>query len=76
MPCGDVRAQLIHVSLAAMPPGPDKAKVLAVPTGLTIDRPNVDLLVEAGRSAITGAGPLRRFLQDYAAGQYQQTVQR
>jgi NTE family protein len=76
MPCADVKAQLIHISLAAMPPGPEKQKLLAIPTGLTIERPDVDLLVEAGRSSIIGSEPLRRFLQDYAAGQYQQTARR
>lgn len=66
MPCGDVKAQLIHISLAAMPAGPVKNKLLAIPTGLTIDRPDVDLLVEAGRSAIVTSEPLRLFLYDYA----------
>ena len=65
-PCSDVKAQLIHISLAAMPPGPEKDKLLAIPTGLTVARPDVDLLVEAGRSAIVASEPLRLFLQDYA----------
>ena len=76
MPCGDVKTQLVHVSLAAMPPGPEKEKLLAIPTGLTIDRPDVDLLVEAGRGAIISSEPLHRFLQDYAAADSQQTAQR
>jgi NTE family protein len=66
MPCGDVKAQLIHISLAAIPAGPEKDKLLAIPTGLTVARPDVDLLVEAGRSAIVTSEPLRLFLQDYA----------
>jgi len=76
MPCGDVQTQLVHVSLAAMPPGPEKEKLLAIPTGLTIDRPDVDLLVDAGRAAIISSEPLHRFLQDYAAADSQQTAQR
>ena len=76
MPCDDVKAQLIHISLAAMPAGPEKDKLLAIPTGLTIDRPDVDRLVEAGRSAIVTSEPLRRFLQDYAARHPVRTVQR
>jgi NTE family protein len=67
VPCGDVKAELIHLSLAGMPPGPEKTKLLAIPTGLTVVRPDVDLLVEAGRSAIVTSEPLRLFLQDYAA---------
>jgi hypothetical protein len=31
-----------------------------------VARPDVDLLVEAGRSAIVTSEPLRLFLQDYA----------
>jgi len=76
MPCGDVKAQLIHISLAAMPAGPEKDKLLAIPTGLTIDRPDVDRLVEAGRSAIVTSEPLRLFLQDYAARRPVRTAQR
>ena len=52
VPCGDVKAQLVYVLLAAMPPGPEK--LLAIPTGLMTDRSGVDLLVEAGRAVIIG----------------------
>jgi len=65
MGCDDVKGQLIHISLAAMPAGPEKDKLLAIPTGLTIDRADVDGLVGAGRSAIVTSEPLRLFLQDY-----------
>jgi NTE family protein len=65
MPCDDVKAQLIHISLASMPAGPEKDKLLAIPTGLTVARPDVDLLVEAGRAAIVTSEPVRLFLQDY-----------
>jgi NTE family protein len=68
-PCNDVKAQLIHISLAAMPAGPEKDKLLAIPTGLTVARPDVDLLVEAGRAAIVTSEPLRLFLQDYGVRQ-------
>jgi len=76
MPCGDVKAQLIHISLAAMPAGPEKDKLLAIPTGLTIDRPDVDRLVEAGRSAVITSEPLRLFLQDYTPRRPAVTAQR
>ena len=66
MPCDDVKAQLIHISLAGMPPGPQKDKLLAIPTGLTVSRPDADLLVEAGRAAIVTSEPIRLFLQSYA----------
>lgn len=69
VPCGDVKAELIHISLATMPAGPDKDKLLAIPTGLTIDRRDVDRLIDAGRSAVVTSEPLRRFLADYALRQ-------
>jgi NTE family protein len=76
MPCDDVKAQLIHISLAGIPPGPQKNKLLAIPTGLTVSRPDVDLLVEAGRAAIVTSEPLRLFLQGYARRPPALTAQR
>jgi hypothetical protein len=35
-PCDDVQGELIHISLSTMPESPDKAALLAIPTGLTI----------------------------------------
>jgi NTE family protein len=66
-PCGDVRAELLHISLADMPAGPEKDKLLAIPTGLTIPKDQVDLLVQAGHDAITNSAPLRTFLEQYPA---------
>jgi NTE family protein len=64
-PCDDVRTELIHVALTRLPPGPDKDRLQAIPTGLTINRADVDLLVQAGQTAITTSEPLRAFLQSY-----------
>ena len=63
--CDDVQGELIHISLAAMPESPERAELLAIPTGLTIDPHDVDLLVEAGRKAILGSAPLHQFLDTY-----------
>ena len=65
--CDDVDGELIHISLAAMPEGPEKAKLLAIPTGLTLRHEDVDLLVAAGEAAITGSAPLQTFLANYPA---------
>jgi NTE family protein len=65
--CDDVRGALIHISLAGMPPGPEKDKLLAIPTGLTIPRDDVDELVAAGQAAVTGSTKLQAFLADYPA---------
>ena len=67
-PCDDVQAELIHVALTAMPPGPEKDRLQAIPTGLTIKRPDVDLLITAGQAAIAQSEPLRKFLQSYPIG--------
>src|SRR5215472_3274903 len=48
--CDDVQATLVHISLAGAPPGPETDKLLAIPTGLTIAKDDVDLLVAAGRN--------------------------
>ncbi|HTI80541.1 MAG TPA: patatin-like phospholipase family protein [Acetobacteraceae bacterium] len=65
--CDDVRAMLIHISLAEMVPGPEKDKLLAIPTGLSIPRSDVDQLIAAGEAAVTGSAELRAFLADYPA---------
>lgn len=63
--CDDVRGDLIHISLAAMPAGPEKDALLAIPTGLTLKKEHVDMLVAAGEKAITGSASLQGFLADY-----------
>lgn len=65
--CGDVRSALVHLSLAEGPETPDKEKLLAIPTGLTLARGDVDLLIRAGHDAVTGSPELRRFLDEYPA---------
>ena len=64
-PCDDVQGKLIHVSLMEMPDSPEKAALLAIPTGLTLNPRDVDLLIAAGETAISSSQPLRRFLDSY-----------
>ena len=64
-PCEDVRTELLHISLAELPDSPQKAQLLAIPTGLTLKKTDVDLLIKAGHDAVTGSAPLRAFLDDY-----------
>jgi len=64
-PCDDVKGALVHISLTGMDPGPEKDRLLAIPTGLTIAREDVDLLVAAGQSAVLNSGQLRQFIADY-----------
>lgn len=65
-PCDDVQSALVQVSLSGMPPGAEKNRLLAIPTGLTIDRTSVDALIRAGRDAVTTSEPIRRFLESYS----------
>jgi NTE family protein len=64
--CNDVAAELVRVSLAQTPESPERARLLAIPTGLTIDRADVDLLVKAGHDAVTTSVALRKFLDRHA----------
>lgn len=63
--CDDVKSVLIHISLAGLPETPEKEKLLAIPTGLTLQRDDVDLLVQAGHDAVMKSTELRAFLDDY-----------
>jgi NTE family protein len=63
--CDDVSGALIHVSLIELPETKYKERLLAIPTGLTIKRQDVDLLIEAGRTSILNSAPLRDFLRTY-----------
>ena len=65
-PCSDVHGELIHISLAGLPDSPEKERLLAIRTGLSIGRENVDLLVDAGRRAVLQSALLREFIRFYA----------
>ena len=56
----------MHVSLAGLPDSPTKEQLLAIRTGLTLRKDDVDLLIDAGRSAILNSAALRDFLNGYA----------
>jgi NTE family protein len=64
-PCDDVQGELVHISLAAMPESPEKDQLLAIPTGLSLQQHDVDLLVAAGETAVTTSQPLHQFLDNY-----------
>ncbi len=63
--CDDVKFELIHISLAGLPETPESERLLAIPTGLTLKRQDVDLLIQAGYDGITKSTELRAFLDDY-----------
>ncbi|MBN9560157.1 MAG: patatin-like phospholipase family protein [Alphaproteobacteria bacterium] len=66
IPCEDVDGELIHVSLTGLPESPEREQLLAIRTGLTLRRDDVDRLIEAGRSGILHSPQLRNFLDNYA----------
>jgi hypothetical protein len=63
--CDDVQAALLHISLSGLPESPARVKLLAIPTGLTLKRADVDALVQAGHDAVVNSASLRAFLDDY-----------
>jgi hypothetical protein len=63
--CDDVQASLLHISLAGLPDSPEKAKLLAIPTGLTLKKDDVDALVQAGHNAVLNSADLRAFIANY-----------
>jgi len=63
--CGDVEAKMVHISLADLQDGPARAHLSAIPTGLTLQKSDVDLLVQAGHDAVLGSAPLRAFFAHY-----------
>jgi hypothetical protein len=63
--CDDVQAALLHISLTELPETPESAHLQAIPTGLTVPKTDVDLLVQAGHDAVTDSAPLRAFLKNY-----------
>jgi NTE family protein len=63
--CDDVQAAMLHISLSGLPDSPEKAQLLAIPTGLTLKKTDVDLLVQAGHDAVTRSAPLQAFLANY-----------
>jgi NTE family protein len=65
VPCADVSGAFVHISLAGLPDSPQRAKLMAIRTGLTIRREDVDLLIEAGRSGVLQSAALRDFLANY-----------
>ena len=63
-PCGDVRAALVHVSLSGIDDPETRARLQAIPTGLTIPREDVDLLVGYGERLVREHPVIRAMATD------------
>jgi NTE family protein len=60
--CDDVEGLLVRIALAEHPDPALRARLQAIPTGLTIPAQDVDLLIAAGEEMARGHPALRRFL--------------
>jgi NTE family protein len=61
--CGDVAAKVLRVSLSDYPEPGTRAQLVAIRTGLTLPREQVDALVAAGQTMIRGeTGTIAAFL--------------
>jgi NTE family protein len=61
-PCEDVQGALVRIALADHPDHAIRERLLAVPTGLTLPRADVDLLVAAGEEMARSHPGLRAFV--------------
>jgi NTE family protein len=62
--CGDVAAKVLRVSLSDYPDPETRARLVAIRTGLTLPREEVDALVSAGKTMIgRDAGTIAAFLE-------------
>ena len=61
-PCDDVQALFVRIALSDLTDPDLRARLRAIPTGLTIPREDVDALIAAGEAAVRGHGELRDFL--------------
>jgi NTE family protein len=61
-PCDDVRAAMVRVAISDHPDEAERARLLAIRTGLTLPAGDVDRLLQAGEALTRGNRDLRDFL--------------
>ena len=61
-PCEDVQGRLVHVSLADHPDPALRDRLRRIPTGLTLPREDVELLVTAGETVMRNNRDIAAFL--------------
>lgn len=69
--CADVQAEVIHLSLAEITDEAERKRLQAIPTGLTLSKEDVDLLVESGRRVALDSPELKAFLSGLHASKPQ-----
>ena len=60
-PCNDVQGFLAHLSLAGVKDEAERKRLARIPTGLTVDAPDVALLVAAGEAQVMQSPDLAAF---------------
>ena len=60
--CADVRGTLVHLSLASIPDPALRARLQAIPTGLTIPNEDADLLVSSGEQLVQQNAAIRELI--------------
>jgi NTE family protein len=66
-PCDDVQVFLAHLSLAGIPDKAERERLAKIPTGLSIDAPDVAQLVAAGEEQVRQSPDLAAFRDSFAA---------
>jgi NTE family protein len=75
-PCDDVKGQVIHLALSGITDPAERAKLQAIPTGLTIPREDVDALVAFGERLTREHPGIRAMLEDQPASAPAQAEER
>ena len=60
-PCGDVQSFFAHLSLGGVADKAEREYLQRIPTGLTIDKPDVDRLVNAGEAQVMTSRDIQLF---------------
>ena len=60
-PCGDVQSFFAHLSLAGVADAKEREYLQSIPTGLTIEKPDVDRLVNAGQTQVMTSRDIQAF---------------
>jgi NTE family protein len=59
--CDDVESYFAHLSLAGVPDEAERRRLEKIPTGLTIDRPDIESLIRAGEEQVKASPVLASF---------------
>ncbi len=60
-PCANVQSYFAHLSLAGVGDKAEREYLQRIPTGLTIDKPDVDRLVNAGATEVMQSREIQAF---------------